>query len=490
MASLSDRFVPPEGSDNPLIYVVAEAPGQEEDSQLRPLIGRSGQLFRSALEELGLTLDKVRLFNTVPYRPLEDDNKSNRTPSQEEILEYREIVKQDIRLCNPKSILCLGGTAASALTDIFDWSVGAFASNHTFKFEDIPIRVCWHPSYILRQGGSSGHQYNKWLSQIKEAIIAASPSILKDQNTEEMKFDIYYPDKIDEFLNKFEDAELIGYDIEGSSLETLSKDFHIAGISFARSGYAAYMAFKHFDNYDGIIEDSIKLKIKEFLGRNQNKVAVFNLCYEVPASFNIFNIELLRLQDTMQYCRVLNWTGGLKEISALYLNERRWTDYHNEWLINLTNVINLTKPRWRKGVKYQNYYMQIIESDGFNNVIKKYEDQESLACEEDSSINVTSLSVEELKNIKRKYNHINDKDTSLITSLKYIKDTAYLYNIPEDRTWINLLKILQESHEIGSTEAKFTQSPAELVGEYCCRDSWNTRRLHELTIYELTKRSA
>src|SRR3990167_11464367 len=66
-------FMEPSGSDEPDLMVIGEAPGEEEDRKGFPFVGRSGQLLRQVLGEVGFDERCITYTNVVRCRPL--DNK-------------------------------------------------------------------------------------------------------------------------------------------------------------------------------------------------------------------------------------------------------------------------------------------------------------------------------------------------------------------------------------------------------------------------------
>ena len=62
------------------LMIIGEAPGQEEDEQGIPFVGKAGQLLNKMLSAINLSRDNVYITNVVPWRPPQ-----NRTPSNEEI---------------------------------------------------------------------------------------------------------------------------------------------------------------------------------------------------------------------------------------------------------------------------------------------------------------------------------------------------------------------------------------------------------------------
>lgn len=93
-----------EGALNAEILAIGEAPGFHENKLKRPFIGRSGQLLRKLLIEVGINLEEdIYITNVVKHRPPE-----NRDPTPEEIEAYRPYLDEQIRLINPQIIITLG----------------------------------------------------------------------------------------------------------------------------------------------------------------------------------------------------------------------------------------------------------------------------------------------------------------------------------------------------------------------------------------------
>lgn len=92
-----------EGNPDCEIMFIGEAPGQVEDVQKRPFVGRAGQLLRQAIRELGWKEEEVYITNIVKRRPPD-----NRDPLPEEIEAYRPYLARQIRIISPPIIVPLG----------------------------------------------------------------------------------------------------------------------------------------------------------------------------------------------------------------------------------------------------------------------------------------------------------------------------------------------------------------------------------------------
>src|SRR5918997_4829409 len=93
------------------VMFVGEAPGQQEDLEGLPFVGRAGQLLNELLHEIGLDRKDVFINNVLMCRP-----PGNRDPLPEEIAECEPHLMERIRLIQPKVICTLGNFATKLLT--------------------------------------------------------------------------------------------------------------------------------------------------------------------------------------------------------------------------------------------------------------------------------------------------------------------------------------------------------------------------------------
>ena len=65
-STIDKKFIPPEGSRKPRVYIAGMVPGEEEVKEGRPFVGPSGKVLRSALSDAGIDIEsEVRIFNAV-----------------------------------------------------------------------------------------------------------------------------------------------------------------------------------------------------------------------------------------------------------------------------------------------------------------------------------------------------------------------------------------------------------------------------------------
>ena len=92
-----------EGDSDAGIVFIGEAPGFYEDREMRPFVGRAGQLLNKLLLGLNWKRESVYITNIVKRRPPE-----NRDPLPEEIEAYKPYLKDQLSIIKPKIIATLG----------------------------------------------------------------------------------------------------------------------------------------------------------------------------------------------------------------------------------------------------------------------------------------------------------------------------------------------------------------------------------------------
>ena len=96
------------GNRNAKVLFIGEGPGEQEDLQGKPFVGRSGQYLDKLLASVGLTREKdLYIGNIVKCRP-----PHNRDPLPEEQDACIDWLRAQTALIKPKIIVCLGRIAA------------------------------------------------------------------------------------------------------------------------------------------------------------------------------------------------------------------------------------------------------------------------------------------------------------------------------------------------------------------------------------------
>ena len=134
-----------EGNPKAEILFVGEGPGEEEDRQARPFVGRAGQLLTKIIQDgMKLRREEVYIANIVKCRP-----PANREPERDEVEACSPFLLQQIRAIGPKVIVTLGRPATSTLLGRpvqITRTRGAWQD-----FHGIPLMPTYHPAYVLRQ---------------------------------------------------------------------------------------------------------------------------------------------------------------------------------------------------------------------------------------------------------------------------------------------------------------------------------------------------
>ncbi|MBP9742261.1 MAG: uracil-DNA glycosylase [Burkholderiales bacterium] len=132
------------GSRNAPFMFVGEGPGEDEDLQGLPFVGRSGQLLDKMIAAMGLNKESdVYICNIVKCRP-----PSNRNPEEEEIAACNHYLRSQIAMVKPKIILTLGRFASQTLLNSKIATTKLRKKVH--QYNTIPVVVTYHPAYLLR----------------------------------------------------------------------------------------------------------------------------------------------------------------------------------------------------------------------------------------------------------------------------------------------------------------------------------------------------
>ena len=136
--------VPGEGSPAPLVLVVGEGPGADEDQSGRPFVGKAGQLLDKMLASVGLFREKnCFIANVVKCRP-----PNNRDPLPAETEACRPYFLRQIELLKPSVILSVGRIPTQTLLNTTE-GITRLRGQVT-EFMGIPFLPTFHPSALLR----------------------------------------------------------------------------------------------------------------------------------------------------------------------------------------------------------------------------------------------------------------------------------------------------------------------------------------------------
>ncbi len=158
LGTLRDTMVFASGNPHARLMLVGEAPGFDEERLGEPFVGRAGQLLNKILTAMGLSRDEVYISNVCKFRPDmgPEQGTANRPPTAEEVAACLPLILAEIRAIRPACIVCLGGSSAKALLSS-DASVSSMRGRW-LECQGIPVRVTYHPSYLLRNEALSARR--------------------------------------------------------------------------------------------------------------------------------------------------------------------------------------------------------------------------------------------------------------------------------------------------------------------------------------------
>ena len=149
------------GNERAHWMIVGEAPGEQEDLQGEPFVGKSGQLLDNMLRAIGLSRNEnapgtgtttaavdsaarqVYIANTVKCRP-----PGNRNPARIELAQCEAYLIRQVQLVQPKIILAMGRFAVQSLLRS-DEPIGKLRGR-VHHYQGVPLIVTYHPAYLLR----------------------------------------------------------------------------------------------------------------------------------------------------------------------------------------------------------------------------------------------------------------------------------------------------------------------------------------------------
>ena len=137
-----------DGRPGARVMVIGEAPGEEEDLQGRPFVGRAGQLLDRMFAAIGLARDAVDaeralyITNVLPWRP-----PGNRRPEPAEIALMLPFLRRHVELAQPEILILMGNTPCIAALN--QQGILRLRGDWTEAF-GLPALPMTHPAYLLR----------------------------------------------------------------------------------------------------------------------------------------------------------------------------------------------------------------------------------------------------------------------------------------------------------------------------------------------------
>jgi DNA polymerase len=132
-----------EGDADAPIFFIGEGPGENEDLQGRPFVGRAGQLLDRMVAGMGLRREQVYIANIVKCRP-----PSNRVPATDEVETCTPYLERQLEIVRPRVIVTLGRPATTYMLNT-NLAMNRLRGQWQ-TWRGIKLMPTFHPSYVLR----------------------------------------------------------------------------------------------------------------------------------------------------------------------------------------------------------------------------------------------------------------------------------------------------------------------------------------------------
>jgi uracil-DNA glycosylase len=137
------------GNPEAELMFVGEAPGEDEDRQGEPFVGKAGQLLTKIIETMGFARSEVYIGNVLKCRPdMPPQSTGNRKPTSSEMQTCLPYLEQQIAIIQPRVLVALGATAMEGLLREVRPMNQLRGRWHDFR--GIPLMATYHPAYLLR----------------------------------------------------------------------------------------------------------------------------------------------------------------------------------------------------------------------------------------------------------------------------------------------------------------------------------------------------
>ncbi|MEE9212032.1 MAG: uracil-DNA glycosylase [Phycisphaeraceae bacterium] len=139
-----------EGDPDAQLMFIGEGPGQNEDQQGRPFVGRAGELLNKQIKAMGLERQQVYITNIVKCRP-----PNNRTPAPDEVAACADYLRRQIATIQPRVIITVGAPATKVLLQTREGITRLRGIWHSYSGLEpdgpaIGVMPTFHPAFLLR----------------------------------------------------------------------------------------------------------------------------------------------------------------------------------------------------------------------------------------------------------------------------------------------------------------------------------------------------
>jgi DNA polymerase len=137
------------GNPDAELMFVGEAPGQDEDLQGEPFVGKAGELLTRIIGAMDFARSDIYIANVLKCRPdMPAGESGNRKPRPAEMETCLPYLRQQIDIIQPRALVALGATAMEGL--LGETSPMNKLRGRWHEFNGIPLMATYHPAYLLR----------------------------------------------------------------------------------------------------------------------------------------------------------------------------------------------------------------------------------------------------------------------------------------------------------------------------------------------------
>ncbi len=168
-------------SDNPVLMLIGEAPGEKEALMGKPFVGKAGKNLDEFLEAVSLNRSDIYISNVVKLRPTKISAAGrtvNRPPSREEKALFTPWLMREIAVVKPTALVTLGNVALQAFINQSigeahgKWSRAVVSPPDEPAFT-LPLFALYHPASVI-YNRSLGETYRNDLCMLKESLAGNS----------------------------------------------------------------------------------------------------------------------------------------------------------------------------------------------------------------------------------------------------------------------------------------------------------------------------
>ncbi len=294
------------GCEDPLVYMLGEAPGKTEDLKARQFVGRAGRLVRRHIPEEWF--DHIRWNNVIRTRPPD-----NRNPLPIEIECCRPSIVSDIEATEPLAIFGFGNVPLK-------WATGQDTISK-WNGRKVPVRIgkhtCWffpmyHPAYVSRTIGHGFTASKTYRSDIEhifvlnllsafEQVENLSPPDVHDRARALQGVSSVTGHKTDDLarvtreLEWFGSQPLVGWDYETNGLRPYADGAKILTLAVSSGDRSFAFPLGHSQaGWDRKQLKLVKRLVKNFLRDTPAKKTSHNLAFELEWTGFFFGKEAVR----------------------------------------------------------------------------------------------------------------------------------------------------------------------------------------------------